>query len=397
MRVQRIRLALALVIAVSFLVAAHAARARSSPCETLSAGKCKVALSTGIEMAYLEAGAGSRQTVILIHGFADNARTWAPAMASLHRLDSALHILAVDLRGHGDSSMPSASRCAAAPERCFGLRDFAADIIAFMNALGISRAVIVGHSLGSLVAAEVALSHPKRVTRVVLVATATSSRSISGNVHDLLTRQIEGVWARPGMHRGEVFPRDFFMQTPVEANRQSLDFIVNTWNPDPAMKPGVLRPLADEAAHTRMGTWIGAARTLMRFDLSRRLRELTVPALVIWGSQDVAFREIDQQQVRLALAAAARAHGTRSFWKQYGVHRLPSSGLQVSDIGHEAQWEAPDTLAADIDSFVRRSTPTLDLPHSDRAPHIDRILIEKGRAHVVKLRRWQSHAEERRR
>lgn len=382
---RQIRLTLALVTGVSFLAVAQGACAWPRPCATLSAGKCKVALSTGIEMAYLEAGAASGQTVILIHGFADNARTWAPAMASLHRLDPALHILAVDLRGHGDSSMPSPGRCAAAPERCFGLRDFAADIAAFMNALGISRAVIAGHSLGSLVAEEVALSHPKRVTRVVLVATATNSRSISGNVHDLLKRQIEGVWAKPGMRRGEVFPQDFFMQTPLEANPQSLEFIVNTWSPDPAMKPGVLRPLAGEAAHTRMGTWIGTARTLMRFDLSKRLRELTVPVLVIWGSQDVAFREADQQQVRLALAAAARSHGTRSFWKQYGLDRLPPSGLQVSDIGHEAQWEAPKTVAADIDSFARRGTPTLDLPHSDKAPHIDRILTEKGRAPVVEL------------
>ena len=125
-----------------------------------------------IDMAYLEVGPADGPAVILVHGLTHSSRSWSTTMDALHRADPGLHILAIDQRGHGASSMPPAAACAAAPERCFRMADFAADLEAFMAAQGIGKATLAGHSLGTFVVQEVALTHPELVERAVLVATA---------------------------------------------------------------------------------------------------------------------------------------------------------------------------------------------------------------------------------
>ena len=130
-------------------------------CETVDADRCSQTLSTGIEMSYIEVGPEDGPAVILIHGLTDNVRSWATTMASLHELDPELRIMAVDLRGHGRSSMPDAKECAPAPEKCFRPADFAEDIVVFMQAKEITKATLAGHSLGSFIVQEVALIHPE--------------------------------------------------------------------------------------------------------------------------------------------------------------------------------------------------------------------------------------------
>jgi len=70
-------------------------------------------------MAYVETGPESGKPVILINGYTDTIRSWSFAMRTLHKADPSLRLIAIDLRGHGDTSMPPASDCAPAPEKCF--------------------------------------------------------------------------------------------------------------------------------------------------------------------------------------------------------------------------------------------------------------------------------------
>ena len=73
------------------------------------------------------------------------------------------------------------------------------------------------------------------------------------------------------------------------------------------------------------------------------------------------------------------------YWKQYGVRLPPRSGdkHEADDIGHNLSWEAPRQLAADIDSFVRTGAPTRDLYRTDAPGDIHRIIVERGKAHIV--------------
>src|SRR5512147_695524 len=130
-------LAVAGALTLGWTMLAGAPATQAANCDDIDAGKCTIALPTGVTMAYVETGPADGPAVILIHGLTDSLRSWSLAMRALHKIDPALHILAVDLRGHGSTSMPPADKCAAAPETCFRLADFGADIVAFMQAKNI--------------------------------------------------------------------------------------------------------------------------------------------------------------------------------------------------------------------------------------------------------------------
>lgn len=377
----RVTVALALLATASAIAPAAA----QSTCETVDSERCIEKLSTGIDMSYLEVGPKDGQAVILIHGLTDNVRSWSLPMESLHKLNPALHILAVDLRGHGKSSMPDAATCAQSPENCFRPTDFAADIVAFMQAKGIKKATLAGHSLGSFITQEVALTHPEMVDHAILDATAASS---VGNVvlkEYVLDEPIEGSWKKALEAAGKTYPADFYELTPLDADPKVADWLAANWVVDPTADPAFLQPYVPETASTRLGTWIGATKALLAQDNAKRLEDMSVPTLVMWGTQDGIFTAADQDAIKASLAVAAKKHGQPVYWKQYGSLPMPESGAQETDIGHNLQWAAFETVAKDIDAFITSGEPTHDLVHSAPAPDVHKLLIEPDKAVVEKL------------
>jgi non-heme chloroperoxidase len=119
-------------------------------------------LSRELKLPYAEQGDAARIPVVLLHGFLDSLRSFELVLA---HLPGFVHAFALTQRGHGDGSRPVSG---------YAIPDFAGDLTAFMDALGIERGVIVGHSLGSAVARRFATDHPERTLGLVLVgATAT--------------------------------------------------------------------------------------------------------------------------------------------------------------------------------------------------------------------------------
>ena len=95
-------------------------------------------------------------------------------------LSSEYHAFALTQRGHGDSDKP---------ECCYTLDDFAADVDAFMEAVSIEEATLVGMSGGSFIAQRVALDYPHRVSRLVLISSAVTLRdneALMGLVEEML-------------------------------------------------------------------------------------------------------------------------------------------------------------------------------------------------------------------
>ena len=105
-----------------------------------------------------DGGRGPRVPVVLIHSLAGNGGQWTPQLAHLRQVTRAV---ALDLRGHGRSDAPSDTR--------YAPRDYAEDVRRVMDALGIRRAVVVGHSLGGGVAAALAGLAPDRIAGLVFV------------------------------------------------------------------------------------------------------------------------------------------------------------------------------------------------------------------------------------
>lgn len=110
----------------------------------------------GIALAYEEAGRGA-PALVFVHGLACHRGFWAEQVKHFSRH---YRVLAVDLRGHGDSD---------APEQRYTMQLLADDVAWMCSQLGIERPVVVGHSLGGLVGLELAAGHGQQVRAVTLV------------------------------------------------------------------------------------------------------------------------------------------------------------------------------------------------------------------------------------
>jgi len=116
----------------------------------------------GVPLAVVEAGQGGRP-ILFVHGFTGAKEDFTPWFEPLAA--AGWHAAAFDLRGHGDSGKPDD------PDD-YSLERMAADVLDVLDALGWREAVVLGHSMGGMVAQEVALTFDDRVAALVLMDTA---------------------------------------------------------------------------------------------------------------------------------------------------------------------------------------------------------------------------------
>ena len=123
---------------------------------------------------------GHGDTVVLVHGFGLDQRVWEPQWSAL-----AAHfdVIAYDLRGFGRSTLPDSAPYA-----------HHEDLRALLDALGVERTHLVGHSLGGGVAASFAVAYPQRTGRVLLSAPLLRGYQGLGALMALLKR----VWQIAG-------------------------------------------------------------------------------------------------------------------------------------------------------------------------------------------------------
>lgn len=107
---------------------------------------------------FLEWGREDAQPVLLLHGGNQSAHSWD--LASLH-LSADYRVIALDQRGHGDSEWNRGAH--------YAISDMMPDAREFVAALGLSRPVVVGHSMGGVVALALACAHPQQVRAAVVV------------------------------------------------------------------------------------------------------------------------------------------------------------------------------------------------------------------------------------
>jgi pimeloyl-ACP methyl ester carboxylesterase len=115
-----------------------------------------------VQLSIAEAGAGQRP-LLLVHGFTGAKEDFTPWLDGL--ADSGWHAVAPDLRGHGASSKPAA-------ESAYSFQLMADDMLGLADALGWQRFVLLGHSMGGMVAQVMACSAPQRLDGLILMDTA---------------------------------------------------------------------------------------------------------------------------------------------------------------------------------------------------------------------------------
>jgi pimeloyl-ACP methyl ester carboxylesterase len=136
--------------------------------------------SQGLRLHYADWGNETAPPLILIHGGLDHCRNWD---AIARELQPHFHILAPDLRGHGDSEWAKGSS--------YSLTDNVYDLSRLVRCAELRDAAIVGHSMGGMVALAYAGTYPDRVSRLVVLDGAFLSGSQRAPIHEQVSRWID--------------------------------------------------------------------------------------------------------------------------------------------------------------------------------------------------------------
>lgn len=228
--------------------------------------------SDSIEVHYKEAGAGE-PTLLLLHGFGASLFSWREVMAPL----AAQHrVIAFDRPAFGLTERPLRSAWGTAAEWGRGIpygAEAQADLtLAFMDELGVERAVLVGNSAGGAVAMLTALKSPGRVQGLILISPAVYNGGAPVVTQWLLnTPQMQ--------HLGPLIAR--------RIQDWGVDFARSAWH-DPTrisedVWAGYLAPLQVQNWDRALWELTAASRPIA---LAERLDEFTLPVLVITGDDD---------------------------------------------------------------------------------------------------------------
>jgi len=256
-------------------------------------------LSTGVRLRYVEQGDPAGHVVILLHGYTDSSFSFSRV---LHLLDPSWHVYALDQRGHGDSEQLVGG---------YAVRDFAADVIAFMDELGLESATLVGHCMGSLVAQRVALVAPGRVTQLVLISSMTGASRIEG-----ILELRQAVNAFDGL-------------VPPSLAREFQTSTIYGSVPE-----GFMNSVVAESLKVPAHVWRATLEGLLADDHTLQLGRIHTPTLLLWGEQDALLRRVEQE----ALATS-----------------LPHADLRVyRETGHSPHWERPEQFVRDLRDFISR-------------------------------------------
>jgi pimeloyl-ACP methyl ester carboxylesterase len=267
----------------------------------------------GIEIAYEDHGEGE-QPLLLVHGFTGFRHDFAGQLEGLAQHG---RVLAPDLRGHGESGRSG-------DPSSYSFEHLTGDLLGLLDALGIERCNLLGHSMGGMLALRAALRAPERIASLLLMDTAPGP--LSWLDHSLLA-----LAARVGR----------------EAGMAALAQILRARAGDDPARGVPDRRVEEEWGSERFWAWRSARVAAMdpaayealgralveQEDLSHRLAEIRCPTDVLVGELDHEFRTPSE-------VLARHIPGAR-------LHVLPGAG-------HQPQHEAPEAWRVAVLAHLAR-------------------------------------------
>ncbi|WP_404477780.1 alpha/beta fold hydrolase [Novosphingobium sp. BL-52-GroH] len=251
----------------------------------------------GAVRTWREAGSGSGVALVLLHGIGSNADSWVGQLAAFA---PERRVVAWNAPGYGGSTPLAPAAPVAA--------DYARALFGLLDHLGIARCVLVGQSLGAIMASAAARIAPGRVAALVLASPATGyGVPAGGELPETITRRIADI--------RELGPRGM-------ADRRAMRLVTDAASTEVrAMVHGAM------AAVTLDG-YEAAVRMLAGSDLPGLLHDVTVPGLVVWGASDVVTPPAGCRRIAEAFTGAAH--------------------VEVPGLGHAFATEDPEQFNAAI-------------------------------------------------
>lgn len=257
--------------------------------------------ATGLLIDTVEHGPRTGEAIVFLHGYGDSRVAHEPMIAGL---PSSQRRIAFSHRGHGDSDKPMTG---------YRITDLVEDLAAVMDGLAVPRAVLVGHSMGSLIATRYALTNAARVGGLVLIGGFAALR---GNT------AVETFWSEA------IAP----LADPVDPAMVRAFQLSTLARP---VSPGFLDRVVAESLKLPARAWRQTLRGLLDEDFSRSLASIAAPTLLIRGDRDTFSDRAEQRRLQAFLPGAEL--------------------VMVAGAGHAPHWEDPDRIAELVTGFSERA------------------------------------------
>jgi 3-oxoadipate enol-lactonase len=262
-------------------------------------------------MTYTEVGAGGRP-LMLLHGFTGGRTDFADHVDRL--AEAGWHVVAPDLRGHGDTGGPRDTSA-------YAVTAFVADLVALVEGLGWDRFVLLGHSMGGVIAQQLALDHPGRIDALVLMDTVHGPLSVA------TTEELE-----------------FVGTYAITEGMAAMADLMDSGGPNPLETDAYkqLRIERPDIIAQQRANFVGAvpemfaacSKMLMTEpDRLDRLTAIAVPTLVIVGEHDAPFLDDSRRMADTIVDAEL---------------------VMISGSGHAPQWEQPTAWFDALSAFLQR-------------------------------------------
>jgi len=258
----------------------------------------------GLQLHYLDWGNPAGPPLVCVHGYTSSADAFN---GFARHFRDRFHIIALDVRGHGESQW--------SPDGAYAYRDQAGDLAAFVDRLGLGQFILLGTSMGGIIAMTYAMEHGQRLRALVL-------NDIGPEVEQGSQRITAMVGGRPdaflSLEAAMAYRREI---SPIVAARNVAD--------QRELALGVLRRLPDgkwgwkmDPAYVRQRVERGAP---VRPDLWPALASLACPALAVWGTDSDVLSEAQARRI---------------------VETLPKGELlPIRGVGHAPSLVEPASLA----------------------------------------------------
>jgi pimeloyl-ACP methyl ester carboxylesterase len=256
---------------------------------------------------------GSGPPIVFVHGLGGS---WTNFLEQLPEFARDHRVLTLDLPGFGASPLPEGEDVSIPAQ---------ADVVAAVMAeRGIEEATVVGNSMGGFIAAEMALRHPERLERLVLISAAgISSERLKIEPLAVGFRMTAGIAAWVGTHSHELTRRP-----------RARKFLVG----QVVRHPNRLEPplVAEMVRGSGTPGFTDALVSLCGYPIEHRLEDVRAPTLVIWGEKDRIVPPKDAPRFEAAIPGA----------------RL----VRFADTGHMPQVERPEAFNELLRDFLRETS-----------------------------------------